>query len=99
MRRIVGGVLLLVCVAWCVSARPVVAGAPLEVEKIKAALRTATQEEDGFIQYVSDLVVRDVLPRKLVESTFLWAKAKPDHRFQYFKRGLKVRAARQGIRL
>ena len=75
------------------------AGAPLEVGKMKAALQTATPEENGFIEKVSELVVQDRLPRKVVDSTFLWARKKPQNKFQYFKRGLKVRAAKLGIEL
>ena len=34
----------------------------------------------------------------LLESTFLWARKKPvEHRFQYFKQGLILRAAKLGI--
>ncbi len=75
------------------------AGAPLKVDKMKAALKTATPEENGFLERVSKLVEQDILPRHLVESTFLWARKKSDHKFQYFKRGLTARAAELGIQL
>jgi len=81
-------------VAW-----PADAGAPLDVDMMKAALRTETAEENGFIDRVSDLVVKDVLPRDMVDSTFLWARKKADHKFQYFKRGLKRRAKEIGVKL
>jgi hypothetical protein len=71
----------------------------LDPELIKAALGTATPEDNGFIERVVTMVEQGRLPRSLVESTFLWARQKPDHRFQYFKRALTLRAARQGIRL
>jgi hypothetical protein len=80
-------------------ARLVLAGTALEIGKMKAALRTATPEEDGFLKRVSKLVENDVLPRSLVETTFLWARKKPDHKFQYFKRGLIARAKQQGIQM
>lgn len=78
---------------------PLEAGEPLDVAKMKVALKTSTPEESGFLQHVSNLVEDDVLPRDLVISTFLWAKKQPGRPFQYFKRGLKVRAAKRGIKL
>jgi hypothetical protein len=40
------------------------------------------------------------IPAELVESTFDWARKKPyAHRFQYFQRGLTLRAAKAGITL
>jgi hypothetical protein len=66
---------------------------------MKAALHTATPEEDGFIDRALALVDKGVLPLDLVQSTFLWAKKKSRYKFQYFKRGLILRAAQQGISL
>jgi hypothetical protein len=76
-----------------------VAEARFDAETIKAALRTATPEEDGFIEYVVARVDQGTLPADLVESTLQWARTKPRHRFQYFRRGLILRAAERGIRL
>ena len=45
---------------------------PLDANTMKAALRTATPEEDGFIERVLMMVDRGTLPLDLVESTFLW---------------------------
>jgi len=81
------------------SAWPGAAQARLDAETMRSALRTATPEENGFIDYVLALVDEGRLPRWLVESTFQWARKKPRHRFQYFKRGLIVRAAQIGIDL
>jgi hypothetical protein len=72
---------------------------PLDAATMKVALRTATPEEGGFIDHVLALVDKGTLPLDLVESTFLWAKKKPRNKFQYFKRGLTVRAEQQGIHL
>ena len=72
---------------------------PLDADEIKAALRTEAPEEDGFVDYVVGLVDRGTLPRGLVEGTLQWARRKSQHRFQYFQRGLIVRAARMGIRI
>jgi hypothetical protein len=66
---------------------------------MKVALRTATPEDDGFIDRVLKLVERGTLPLDMVESTFLWARKKPQRKFQYFKYGLLARAQQQGIAL
>jgi len=71
----------------------------LNAATIKAALRTATPEEAGFVERVVNLTKDGVLPADLVDSTFQWARKKPKHRFQYFKRGIVVRAAALGIAL
>jgi hypothetical protein len=71
----------------------------LTADMMKAALRTTTTEEEGFIDFVLTKVDKGVLPYDLVQSTFLWAKKKPRHKFQYFKRGLILRAAEKGIPL
>lgn len=71
----------------------------LNAETIKAGLRTATVEEQGFIDRVVELAKDGTLPPELVESTFQWARHKPAYRFQYFKRGITVRAAKLGIGL
>lgn len=72
---------------------------PLDANTIKVALHTNTAEENGFIDRVLALVDRHVLPLDMVESTFLWARKKPHNKFQYFKRGLILRAQQQGIGL
>jgi len=70
-----------------------------DTETMKAALKTATPEEDGFIQHVVDRVDAGKLPEDLVVSTFLWARKKPRRQFQYFKVGLIIRARWLGISL
>jgi hypothetical protein len=70
----------------------------LTATTIKAALRTATPEEQGFVDRVVKLAQDGTLPNGLLESTFLWARKRPvEHRFQYFKQGLILRAAKLGI--
>jgi hypothetical protein len=69
----------------------------LSVEQIKAALHTATPEEDGFVSRTVTLVKAGTLPLDLFESCFVWARHKPRHQFQYFKQALIVRAAAVGI--
>ena len=74
-------------------------------EQMKVALRTDTQEEDGFVEDVVDRVTNEKRPRterlpaEMVEGTFQWARRKSRLRFQYFKRGLTLRAAKIGVRL
>ena len=80
-----------------VAAQMAAAGTPLDPDEIKAALRTANIEEEGFIEHVVTLVEQGRLPRSLFDSTFLWARKKPRHKFQYFKWALTARAADVGV--
>ncbi len=69
----------------------------LDAETMKAALRTETPEEQGYIDEVLRRVRTGQLPRRLVESVFWWARHKPAHRFQYFRQALRIQAARLGF--
>jgi hypothetical protein len=72
----------------------------LDAATMRAALRTATPEENGFIDFVIAQVNKGKLPADLVDSTFQWARKKPyKHRFQYFRQALIVRAAAIGVNL
>jgi hypothetical protein len=71
----------------------------LDPATMKAVLRAVTPEQEAFIDNVLVRVKKGILPLELVQSTFLWAKKKPRHRFYYFKQALTVRAAKQGIKL
>jgi hypothetical protein len=71
----------------------------LSAKAIKASLRTATPEEGDFIERAVAAAESGKLPPAVLESTFQWAKRKPNFRFQYFKRGLSYRAAKLGISL
>jgi hypothetical protein len=78
----------------------------LSADELRDALRTARPEENGFIDDVVDRVnnanrpANERLPAAMVESTFHWARGKNTrYRFQYFRRGLTVRAAKIGVRL
>ncbi len=94
-------VYFIVCIAigLCTAARISLADSAdnLDPAQIKAALHTVAEEEDGFIDRSVAMVNAGSLPRDLFISTFLWARRKPTHQFQYFKRGLIERAAAQGI--
>ena len=96
-RRLTLATILLSVLAWA-GTQPARA-ASLDADTMKAALQTASPEEDGFITYVLALVDAKILPEDTVMGTFLWARKKPIHKFQYFKTGLIVRATEQGIRL
>ncbi len=82
---------LLACRAWGQT--------NLDADVIKAALRTAQPEEDGFVARVVKLANDGKLPADMVERTFAWARNKPKHKFQYFKRALIIQAADIGISL
>jgi hypothetical protein len=73
------------------------ASSGLDADTMKVVLHTATPEEDGFISRVLALVDSGTLPVDMVKSTFLWAKKKTRHKFQYFKYGLIQRAKQAGI--
>lgn len=75
------------------------AGTTLDAPTMKAALRTETIEEEGFIEKVVKKAHDGALPPALVDTAFQWARKKPKHRFQYFKKGLITLAAEQGISL
>ncbi|MBN2475036.1 MAG: carboxypeptidase regulatory-like domain-containing protein [Pirellulales bacterium] len=74
--------------------------AGLDAATIRAGLRTANRDEATYIDYVVTLRDQGRLPAQLVDSTFQWARRKPVHKkFQFFKNGLIVQAARIGITL
>ena len=66
---------------------------------MRAALHTTPDEEQGFIDRVLLLVEQNKLPADMVRSTFLWARRKTRHQFQYFKYALTVRASDFGVQL
>jgi len=73
---------------------------PLDASVIKAVLHTNSTIDDGFIDKVVGMANDGSLPVSLVQSTFLWAKKKPENRrFFYFKQGLIQRAKELGYNL
>lgn len=92
-------VLLLPVVLGLVWCWPLCADTTLDAATMKAALHTTTVEEEGFIDAVVKKVRDGDLPAALVDTTFEWARKKPKHKFQYFKKGLVTRAAEIGIAL
>lgn len=71
----------------------------LNAQLIKAALHTATPEEDGFVEYVVGLVQQGKLPAQILQSAYLWAQKRPKYKFQYFKRAVIYLASQKGIQI
>jgi hypothetical protein len=71
----------------------------LSSDQVKVALHTATPEENGFVDRVLAMVQAGTLPQDLFQSSFLWARRKQRHQFQYFKQALILRAADAGIQV
>jgi hypothetical protein len=69
----------------------------LDAAQIKVGLRTVTPNDEGFVDRVVKMTNDGRLPVSLVDSTFQWARKKSQNQFQYFKRALILRAAKQGI--
>ncbi len=68
-------------------------------DRLEKDLKARRPVEFAFIAKVVDLVEKGQLPLKLVDGTFLWARRRIRHRFQYFEFALRVRAARLGVKL
>lgn len=108
MQRILGGLMLITLVVVCCLANDVQgaerrgsdgADEPTLQETLETGLKARRPQEFAFVARVVDLVDQNVLPLKLVQSTFLWARRQPRHPFQYFERAMQVQAARLGIDL
>ena len=67
--------------------------------RLEKGLKVRRPSEFAFIALVVEKVRTGELPLQLVDGTFLWAKSRRPYPFQYFERGLRLRAARLGIRL
>ena len=74
-------------------------------QQLTYGLSVATKQDMAFVDEVVALVHAGVLPRKLVDSTFLWARQQAFQRggtaavrpMIYFRPALKLRARRLGI--
>lgn len=66
-------------------------------DALEKGLKARRAEEFEFIERVVFLVEQGVLPKRLVQTTFFWARAKPRVQAFYFERALKLRARRLGI--
>jgi len=71
-------------------------------QQLEKGLRARRPEEFQFVDLIVKMVGNDTLPLALVKSTFLWARKKgltTRYPFPYFERALRVRAAKQGIKI
>lgn len=66
-------------------------------DQLKFGLRARLPEEFLFLERIVAMVEQGTLPLLLVQSTFQWARKKRPYPFQFFKRGIILRAAKQGI--
>jgi hypothetical protein len=72
---------------------------PTLKDTLDNGLKARLPSEFAFIANVVAKVDDGTLPLSLVESTFLWARKKPSHPFQYFQQGLTLRAQKIGVPL
>jgi hypothetical protein len=73
------------------------AGPRLDPETMKMALKTVSAQEQGFVEKVVWMSKEGKLPPIVVDEMFEWARKKPNYQFEYFKRGLTIRAAALGV--
>jgi len=66
-------------------------------EQLKLGLKARREIEFKYIESVAKSVENKTLPLELVRSTFLWARKKKPYPFQYFQRGLRIRASKAGF--
>ncbi|MGB6045537.1 MAG: hypothetical protein WBF93_20455 [Pirellulales bacterium] len=95
-------VVMLVVFAWdagCVTSSAFGEEPPSLKDTLENGLRARRPEEFAFIGTVVELVEQGTLPRRLVESTFMWAQRQHALPFPYFELGLRTRAKRIGISL
>ena len=69
-------------------------------DQLKTGLRARRPEETEFIEDVARLVNTGKLPRKLVDSTFIWAlRRRTNYPFPAFERALRLQADQLGVDL
>jgi len=76
-------------------------------EQLRYGLRASVKSDKQFINHVVALVQQGKLPKKLVDSTFLWARQRAARKSRsrelrpmiYFKPALVLRAKRIGVKL
>lgn len=72
---------------------------PLTTDIMIVILRPERPTDRDYLTYVSALLDTGQLPHPMVEGTLLWARQKPEHKFQYFKQALITRAEAVSIHL
>ena len=69
-------------------------------DQLKTGLKARRPEETEFIDEVARLVNAGKLPRKLVDSTFMWAlRRRTNYPFPAFERALRLQADQLGVDL
>jgi len=69
-------------------------------DQLKTGLKARRPEETEFIDEVARLVNTGQLPRKLVDSTFIWAlRRRTNYPFPAFERALRLQADQLGVDL
>jgi hypothetical protein len=114
LEKILAGVGTLLLVGVCVTvahaqastAPDVTEGRKLPLrEQLNLGLKTTTKDDKEFVDKVVLKVEQGVLPRPLVDSTFLWARERANQRsasrslrpIVYFRPGLIARAKRMHL--
>jgi len=76
-------------------------------QQLTVGLKAVTKRDLAFLEKVIDAVEQGILPRKIVDSTFLWARSRAARKsytrrlrpMVYFQPGLTLRAKRLGVKL
>ncbi len=74
-------------------------GLPTLKDTLEKGLKARRPEEFSFIATVVEKVNDGAIPLSLVDSTFLWARKRESHPFQYFQQAIRVRAQKIGVEL
>ena len=87
--------------AWTRAEEPVGGAEVISLEdQLKTGLKARRPEETEFIEEVARLVNAGRLPRKLVDSTFMWAlRRRTSYPFPAFERALRLQADQLGVDL
>ena len=86
---------------WTRAEEPVGGAEVISLEdQLKTGLKARRPEETEFIEEVARLVNTGKLPRKLVDSTFMWAlRRRTSYPFPAFERALRLQADQLGVDL
>jgi hypothetical protein len=86
---------------WSHAEEPVGGAEVLSLEdQLKTGLKARRPEETEFVEEVVRLVNNGKLPRKLVDSTFMWAlRRRTSYPFPAFERALRLQADQLGVDL
>ena len=86
---------------WTHAEEPVGGAEVISLEdQLKTGLKARRPEETEFIEEVARLVNTGKLPRKLVDSTFMWAlRRRTNYPFPAFERALRLQADQLNVDL